>query len=145
MPASVAPRSRPITPRPTSTRPTARPAALTAAAALARALPDPALAIDYDQARRYVQLRLRSLPHGGLRATCTAFGFPYTTSVGLKTGSLQREEYRLVQKHLRVFGFDTELVRLPVGGQLREHYLFADPALLDILRGQLTAHEPLAG
>ncbi|MCR5890485.1 hypothetical protein LRS06_22410 [Hymenobacter sp. J193] len=86
-------------------------------------LPNPALAIAYDEARRYVQLRLRSLPHGGLRATCTAYGFPYTTSVGLKTGSLQREEYRLVQKHLRVFGFETELVRLYVSGQLCEHYL----------------------
>ena len=124
-----------------ASRPAATP--LTSAAALARALPDPALAIDYDEARRYVQLRLRSLPHGGLRATCTAFGFPYTTSVGLKTGSLQREEYRLVQKHLRVFGFETELVRLYVDGKLREHYLFADAALLSTLREQLAAHEQL--
>jgi hypothetical protein len=124
-----------------ASRPAAKPA--TSAASLARLLPDPALAIDYDEARRYVQLRLRSLPHGGLRATCTAFGFPYTTSVGLKTGSLQREEYRLVQKHLRVFGFETELVRLPRNGQLCEHYLFADAALLATLREQLAAHEQL--
>lgn len=121
-----------------------RPAkSITSPAALGPQLPDPALAIAYDEARRYVQLRLRSLPHGGLRATCTAFGFPYTTSVGLKTGSLQREEYRLVQKHLRVFGFETELVRLYVGGQLCEHYLFADAALLATLREQLAAHEQL--
>ncbi|WP_426491498.1 hypothetical protein [Hymenobacter sp. 102] len=124
-----------------ASRPKAKPAPV--AASLARLLPDPALAIPYDEARRYVQLRLRSLPHGGLRATCNAFGFPYTTSVGLKTGSLQREEYRLVQKHLRVFGFDTELVRLPVGGQLCEHYLFSDAALLATLREQLAAHEQL--
>ena len=124
-----------------ASRPAAKPA--TSAASLARLLPDPALAIDYDEARRYVQLRLRSLPHGDLRATCTAFGFPYTTSVGLKTGSLQREEYRLVQKHLRVFGFETELVRLLLNGQLCEHYLFADAALLAILREQLAAHEQL--
>ena len=129
MPASVA-----------SRRP-AKPA--TTPAALGPQLPNPALAIDYDEARRYVQLRLRSLPHGGLRATCTAHGFPYTTSVGLKTGSLQREEYRLVQKHLRVFGFETELVRLHVRGQLCEHYLFADAALLATLREQLAAHEQL--
>lgn len=129
MPASVA-----------SRRP-AKPA--TSPAALGPQLPNPALAIAYDEARRYVQLRLRSLPHGGLRATCTAFGFPYTTSVGLKTGSLQREEYRLVQKHLRVFGFETELVRLYVNGQLCEHYLFADAALLATLREQLAAHEQL--
>ncbi|GAA4388801.1 hypothetical protein [Hymenobacter koreensis] len=121
-----------------------RPAkSISSPAALGPQLPDPALAIAYDEARRYVQLRLRSLPHGGLRATCTAFGFPYTTSVGLKTGSLQREEYRLVQKHLRVFGFETELVRLYVGGQLCEHYLFADAALLATLREQLAAHEQL--
>ena len=124
-----------------ASRPAAKPAPV--AASLARLLPDPALAITYDEARRYVQLRLRSLPHGGLRATCTAFGFPYTTSVGLKTGSLQREEYRLVQKHLRVFGFETELVRLPVEGRLCEHYLFADAALLATLREQLAAHEQL--
>jgi hypothetical protein len=124
-----------------ATRPAVIP--LAPAAVLAPALPDPALAIAYDEARRYVQLRLRSLPHGGLRATCTAFGFPYTTSVGLKTGSLQREQYRLVQKHLRVFGFETELVRLYVDGQLREHYLFSDAALLSTLREQLTAHEQL--
>ncbi|GAB3242919.1 hypothetical protein GCM10027346_39370 [Hymenobacter seoulensis] len=130
MPASVA-----------SRRPASKPA--TTPAALGPQLPNPALAIAYDEARRYVQLRLRSLPHGGLRSTCTAFGFPYTTSVGLKTGSLQREEYRLVQKHLRVFGFETELVRLYVNGQLCEHYLFADAALLATLREQLAAHEQL--
>ena len=126
-----------------SRRPAKSPTTPTTPAVLAPQLPDPALAIAYDEARRYVQLRLRSLPHGGLRATCTAFGFPYTTSVGLKTGSLQREEYRLVQKHLRVFGFETELVRLLVGGQLCEHYLFSDAALLATLREQLAAHEQL--
>ena len=36
-----------------------------------------------------------------------------------------------------------ELVRLPVGGQLCEHYLFSDAALLATLREQLAAHEQL--
>ena len=110
---------------------------------LRRALPDPALAISYDEARRYVQLRLRQLPHGALRAIFTALGLPYTASVGLKTGSLQREEYRLVQRHLRAFGFDSELVRLLTpDGTLGEHYLLPSAPLLAELRVPLGTGVP---
>ncbi|QKG55012.1 hypothetical protein [Hymenobacter sp. BRD67] len=57
-----------------ASRPTAKPA--TSAACLARLLPDPALAIDYDEARRYVQLRLRSLPHGACGPPAPPLAFP---------------------------------------------------------------------
>ena len=75
--------------------------------------PDLTLIVPYAEALYYVQRRLGMLGRGDLKPFCETRQFNYTNVVGLKNGTLKREEPRLVQRLLRSFNVPAELLRYP--------------------------------
>ena len=105
--------------------------------------PDLSLSAPYSDCLLYVQSRLKALAQGQLKVFCTQHGLTYTNVVNLKNGKLKRDEPHLVQRVLRVLGFDTELVRIDIGNGANQ-YLFGDIDLLTSFRQQLAFFSPAA-
>lgn len=98
--------------------------------------PDLSLLVDYVEALFYVQRRLGMFGRGDLKPFCEAQQLPYTSVVGLKNGTLKREEPRLVQRVLLSLSVPTGLVRFPAGSPSTS-FLFPNAAALATFRSQV--------
>lgn len=108
----------------------------------ATAFPDPFLLVSYADGLRYVKHRLNAFAHGGLKPWAEAQGMNYTMVVNLKNSQLTKQTPLLVQRILKIFGFDTEPIRTTQGGQQVYQFSFATPEQLQTFHAQLAFFEP---
>ena len=92
--------------------------------------------VSYTEALAYVQGRLAMFGWGDLKPFCEAQQFTYTNVVGLKNGTLKREEPRLVRRVLLSLSVPTELVRFPAGSPSAS-FLLSDAAALATFQAQV--------
>lgn len=102
----------------------------------ALSFPDFTLMVGYAEALAYVQGRLAMFGWGDLKPFCEAQKFTYTNIVGLKNGTLKREEPRLVQRVLLSLSVPTELIRFPPDSPSAS-FLLSDAAALVTFQAQV--------
>jgi len=109
-----------------------------------RAFPSPHLLVPYSEGLRFVQIALRSFPHGGLKewATTRKPAINYSMLVTLKNNKLRKPAPLLVQRILKEFDFPAELIGTD-GVDNERHYKFVFPnqELLDLFNSQLAQHD----
>lgn len=106
------------------------------------AFPDPLLIVSYADGLRYVKHRLNAFAHGGLKPWAESQGMNYTMVVNLKNSQLTKQTPLLVQRILKIFGFDTEPIRTMQGGKQAYRFLFSTPEQLQVFHTQLAFFEP---
>jgi hypothetical protein len=102
-----------------------------------RSFPDLSLAITYEQALEYVQLRLNMFGRGELKPFCEEHKLSYPTTVNLKNNKLKEQQPRLVLKLLNSLAVVSELIRHPTQDK-KPHFLFPTREALATFQEQLT-------
>lgn len=100
--------------------------------------PDFTVAISYEQAQEYVQMRLGMIAQGGVKTFCFEHKLPYPTTISLKNNKLAVPQPLLMHRLLSSLGVPTELVRHPTQGK-KTYYLFPTREALATFRQQLSS------
>jgi hypothetical protein len=101
-----------------------------------RSFPDLTLAVTYEQALEYVQLRLGMFGRGELKPFCEEHKLPYPTTINLKNNKLREQQPRLVLKLLNSLSIASELIRHPTQDK-KPHFLFPTREALATFQEQL--------
>jgi hypothetical protein len=104
-------------------------------------VPDPKLTIDYGKAVNFVQLSFKRFPHGKLKSWAAEKGFNYPTLISLRNNTLRRPAPLQVQKVLKELLFNTEVIRISLGGTSRYEFVFPSVEDLDRFHQHLQEYE----